>query len=185
MKMRNFNRTDTNPVFLNSHAKGAIRKETKRLLFVIETNCMNVSMDYNDAEGEMYVLWCEHCINSKQIEEEGIVAGFEKKAEWYRADFMKKYYSQLEGRSERGGITPFDPDFYQFTEMYRNGYTIDELAEHYQVSVRTVKRYMEDNYVTKVPVDPATYLDTHEKIHGRDSAYWNIRSELITRFDID
>ena len=69
--------------------------------------------------------------------------------------------------------------------MYRNGCTIDELAEHYQVNERTIRRYMEENYVTKKPIDPAAYLDSHEKIHSRDSAYWNIRNELITRFDID
>lgn len=185
MRMRNFNRTDDNPVFLNSHAKGAIRREAKRLLYIIENGCMDVGMDYEDAEGEMFILWCEHCSSNSKIEEEGVVAGFEKKAEWYRMDFVKKYYSKIEGRSERGGVEPFDPDFYQFSEMYRNGCTIDELAEHYQVSVRTIKTYMQDNYITKVPIDPVAYLDSHEKIHGRDSAYWNIRSELITRFEID
>ena len=185
MRMRNFNKTEANPVFLNSHAKDAIRLATKRLLFIVESNGMDVSINYEDAEGEMYVLWCEHCINNKEMTEECIVAGFEKKTEWYRKSFIKQYYSDIEGRPDRPGRIAFDPDFYQFSEMYRNGCTIDELAEHYQVSRDTIKRYMQDNYVTKVPIDPVAYLDSHEKIHGRDSMYWNIRSELITRFDID
>lgn len=185
MRMRNFNRTDENPVFLNSHAKDAIRLATKQLYYVVEQNGMDVGKDYEDIEGEMFVLWCEHCAKCKELEEEAVVIGFEKRVEWYRTDFIRKYYGQIEGKTDREGPEPFDPDFYQFSEMYRNGCTIDELAEHYQVSVRTIKTYMQDNYVTKVPIDPVAYLDSHEKIHGRDSAYWNIRSELITRFDID
>ena len=185
MRMRNFNRTDENPVFLNTHAKKAIRLATKQLAFIVEQNGMDVGKDYDDIEGEIFVLWCEHCVNNKDMTEECIVAGFDKKTEWHRKSFMRQYYSNIEGRPDTPGPIPFDPDFYQFSEMYRNGCTIDELAEHYQVSRDTIKRYMQDNYITKVPIDPVAYLDSHEKIHGRDSMFWNIRNELITRFEID
>lgn len=185
MKMRNFNRTDENPVFLNSRVRDIIRLMAKQLSYVVEQNGMDVGKDYDDIEGELFLLWCEHCKACEKMDEEAVIGGFEVKIEWYRAKFVKQYYAYIEGRTDRPGRVPFDPDFYQFTEMYRNGYTIDELAEHYQVNERTIRRYMEENYVTKVPIDPATYLDSHEKIHGRDESYWNIRNELITRFDID
>jgi len=183
--MKNFDRTDKNPVFLNTKAKSVIKKASKKLLFIVESNGMDVSMNYEDAEGEMYILWCEHCIHNKDQSEECVIAKFELKSEWFRKKFIKKYYSQIEGRTDRPGPAPFDPNFYQLTEMYRSGYTINDLAEHYQVNERTIRRYMEENFVTKVPIDPAAYLDSHEKVHGRDEAYWNIRRELIEKFDLN
>lgn len=185
MRMRNFNRTSDSPVFLNSHVKDIIKVAAKQLFYIVEQNAMDVGKDYEDIEGELFLLWCGHCTSCKELTEEAVIAGFEVKIEWYRAQFIKKYYSYIEGRTDRMGPPPFDPDFYQFTEMYRNGYTINELAEHYQVGEKTIRRYMEENFVTKTPIDPTLYIDLHEKIHGRDEAYWNIRSELITRFDID
>lgn len=185
MRIKNFNRTDSNPVFINSRVSDIIKLTSKQLLYIIEQNSMDVGKDYDDIEGELFVLWCEHCQTRSKMDEEAVIAAFEIKIEWHKAEFVKQYYSYIEGRPDRPGRIAFDPDFYQFSEMYRNGCTIDELAEHYQVGRETIKRYMQDNYVTKVPIDPVAYLDSHEKIHGRDSTYWNIRSELITRFEID
>jgi hypothetical protein len=44
---------------------------------------------------------------------------------------------------------------------------------------------MKKNYVTKKPINAKEYLDGHVKIHGKDPAYWNIRSELLSEFEVD
>lgn len=185
MYIKNFNRTEKSPVFMNSYARDAIRLATKQLHYSITSRNLDVGKDYEDIEGEMYILWCECCEKHKEMPEEYVVKVFEKKASWYRMDFIKEYFAYIEGRKIEKGPDPFDPDFYQFTDMYRNGKTIDELAEHYGVSVRTIKTYIQDNFVTKYPINPQDYLNAHKKIYGKDPAYWNIRNELITEFDVD
>ena len=89
------------------------------------------------------------------------------------------------GKPDVTGPEPFEPDFYEFVDLYRSGMTIIKLAHHYSVSESTIKRYMSRNFVTKKPIDPQEYLMAHERLHGKDASYWNIRSELITEFDVD
>lgn len=183
-KMGRVERTPSSPIFVNDFTERAVKKAARRWMYEIKRRGMDVGKDIDDLEGDMYLLWCECCVKQKNMPEEFVYSNFEKNVVSKLDEYIEQYFNYLAGNTERGP-EPFDPDFYHFTEMYRNGCTIDELAEHYGVSRDTIKRYVQDNFVTKHPINPKEYLMAHEKIHGKDPAYWNIRSELISEFDVD
>lgn len=184
-KMGRVERTPSNPIFVNDFTERAVKKAARKWAYEIKRRGIDSGKDIDDLEGDMYVLWCESCIRHKDQPEELVYSNFEKNVDSKLDEYIKQYFKYIEGRPETGIPDPFEPDYYQFTELYRNGHTIDDLAEHYGVSRDTIKRYMGKNFVTKQPIDPQLYLDCHEKLHGRDASYWNIRSELITRFEVD
>jgi len=184
MKIKSFNRTDKNPVFMNSYIKNEIRVAARRWLFQIQSRGMDVGKDLEDIEGDLLIMWCEICHKHKDSPEELACTEFKRMSEWKLTNYIRDYFNYLDGNPERGP-EPFEPDFYQFLEMYRNGSTHDELAEHYGVSTKTIQRYVQKNYVTREPINAKEYLIGHEKIYGKDPAYWSIRSELLSEFEVD
>lgn len=178
-------RTPENPIFINAIVKNAIKKEARIWKKKIISLGMDVGKDVDDLEGDMWVLWCESCRRHPDKPEAFVCTDFQRNSAYKLKEFCMNYFEALKGNPDVPGPEPFEPDFYQFTDFYRNGYTIDDLAEHYGVSESTIKRYMSCNFVTKRKIDPQLYLDCHEKLHGRDVSYWNIRSELITKFEVD
>jgi len=176
-------RTANNPIFLNEWAKNAIGKEAKKW----NSECQNRGMDdgknFDDYAGDLYILWCECCIKHKDSPVENAMTEFLRNSEWQLKDYIEGYFNYIDGATERGP-EPFNPDFYKFTDDYRNGLTIDDLAEKYQVSRDTIKRYIAENYVTKVPINPLEYLDAHLRMHGRDEAYINLKSEILPEIDL-
>jgi hypothetical protein len=175
-------RTANNPIFLDEWAKNAIGREAKNWNFECRNRGLDDGKDFEDYAGDLYVLWCECCIKHKDSPVENVMTEFLRNSEWKLMDYIEGYFNYIEGSTGRGR-EPFCPDFYEFTECYRNGLTIDDLAEKYQVSVRTIKSYITENYVTKVPINPLEYLDAHARMRGEDEAYWNLKSKIMPEID--
>lgn len=178
-------RTPENPVFINAIVKNAIKKEARIWHKKIISLGMDVAKDIDDLEGDMWILWCESCRKHTDKPEAFVCADFQRNSAYKLKELCTDYFEAFKGKPDVTGPEPFEPDFYEFVDLYRSGMTIKKLAHHYNVSESTIKRYMSRNFVTKKPIDPQQYLDCHEKLHGRDASYWNIRSELITKFDVD
>jgi hypothetical protein len=175
-------RTANNPIFLDEWAKNAIGKEAKTW----DKECRNRSIDdsknFDDYAGDLYILWCESCIKHKDSPEEYVMTEFQRNSEWQLKNYIESYFNYLDGATERGP-DPFNPDFYEFTEAYRNGVTIDDLAEKYQVNEKTIRNYMTENYVTKIPINPLEFLDAHFRMHGKDEKYLNLKSKIMPEID--
>ena len=178
-------RTPENPIFLNEIAQKAIKKEAWIWHKRITSLEIDAGKDIDDLINDMHVLWCESCIRHPDKAEAFVCTDFQRNSAYKLQEFCMDYFEALKGNPDVPGPEPFDPDFYAFVDLYRSGMTIEKLAHYYGVSESTIKRYMSRNFVTKKPIDPQEYLMAHERLHGKDASYWNIRSELITEFDVD
>lgn len=178
-------RTKDNLIFTNRIVDKLIAKHARIWNNKLLEKYIDSGKDIDDLKGDMWVLWCECCIANSDKNNDDIYQYFEQSSVWKLQNYIKDYFNKIEGKKTTPGPEPFDPDFYDFVDLYRSGYTIKRLSGHYGVSERTIKTYIQDNFVTKKPIDPKDYLEAHEKIYGKDAAYWNIRSELITEFDVD
>ena len=79
----------------------------------------------------------------------------------------------------------FDPDYYEFIELYRQipKLTIAELATRYGVNEKTIRRFCEKNFVTRKHLGPHEYLEMYAKIYGKNEFYYDCLKN-IHLFDI-